>query len=61
MDEHKEELATLESMDSGAVDTLALKAHGGMAIDTFKFFGGLLYKIQVRFISLCKTIFNWMF
>ena len=36
MDEHKEELATLESIDSGAVYTLALKTHIGMSIDTFR-------------------------
>ena len=37
MDEHKEELATLETIDSGAVYTLALKTHIGMSVDTFRF------------------------
>ena len=58
MDEHKEELATLESMDSGAVYTLALKTHVGMSIDTFRYFAGWCDKIQVRFNSLCRTIFR---
>lgn len=37
MDEHKEELATLETVDSGAVYTLALKTHIGMSVDTFRY------------------------
>lgn len=53
MDEHREELATLESIDSGAVYTLALKTHVGMSIDTFRYFAGWCDKIQVRFTSLC--------
>ena len=36
MDQHKEELATIESIDSGAVYTLALKTHVGMSIDTWR-------------------------
>ena len=36
MEEHAEELATIESIDSGAVYTLALKTHIGMSIDTFR-------------------------
>lgn len=47
MDEHKEELATLESLDSGAVYTLALKTHVGMSIETFRYFAGWCDKIQV--------------
>ena len=47
MDEHKEELATLETLDSGAVYTLALKTHIGMSVDTFKYFAGWCDKIQV--------------
>lgn len=47
MDQHKEELATLESVDSGAVYTLALKTHVGMSIDTFRYFAGWCDKIQV--------------
>lgn len=54
MDEHREELATLESIDSGAVYTLALKTHVGMSIDTFRYFAGWCDKIQVRFTSLCR-------
>ncbi|XP_078001442.1 mitochondrial 10-formyltetrahydrofolate dehydrogenase-like isoform X2 [Glandiceps talaboti] len=46
MDEHKDELATLESIDSGAVYTLALKTHVGMSIDTFRYFAGWCDKIQ---------------
>ncbi|KAL5013525.1 hypothetical protein ScPMuIL_007795 [Solemya velum] len=42
MEENKEELATIESIDSGAVYTLALKTHVGMSIDTFRYFAGLV-------------------
>ena len=37
MEEHQEELAAIESIDSGAVYTLALKTHVGMSIQTFRF------------------------
>lgn len=60
MDQHKEELATLESVDSGAVYTLALKTHVGMSIDTFRYFAGWCDKIQVvKFIttSVMEEIF----
>jgi formyltetrahydrofolate dehydrogenase len=46
MEEHKEELATIESIDSGAVYTLALKTHVGMSIDTWRYFAGWCDKIQ---------------
>lgn len=46
MEEHKEELATIESIDSGAVYTLALKTHIGMSIETFRYFAGWADKIQ---------------
>ena len=46
MEEHIEELATIESMDSGAVYTLALKTHIGMSIQTFRYFAGWCDKIQ---------------
>lgn len=46
MEEHKEELATIESIDSGAVYTLALKTHIGMSIDTWRYFAGWCDKIQ---------------
>lgn len=46
MEAHKEELATIESIDSGAVYTLALKTHVGMSIDTFRYFAGWCDKIQ---------------
>ena len=36
MEEGREELAALESIDSGAVYTLALKTHVGMSIDAFR-------------------------
>ena len=51
MDAHKEELATLESVDSGAVYTLALKTHVGFSIDTFRYFAGWCDKIQVHLSS----------
>ena len=47
MEEHKEELATLESIDSGAVYTLALKTHIGFSIDCFRYFAGWCDKIHV--------------
>uniref|UniRef100_A0A914D700 10-formyltetrahydrofolate dehydrogenase n=1 Tax=Acrobeloides nanus TaxID=290746 RepID=A0A914D700_9BILA len=40
MEEHREELATIESIDSGAVYTLALKTHVGMSIDVWRYFAG---------------------
>ncbi|XP_076232731.1 cytosolic 10-formyltetrahydrofolate dehydrogenase isoform X1 [Calliopsis andreniformis] len=46
MEQHKEELATIESLDSGAVYTLALKTHVGMSIETWRYFGGWCDKIQ---------------
>nr|CAG4638677.1 EOG090X0BM2 [Cyclestheria hislopi] len=46
MEEHKEELATIESIDSGAVYTLALKTHVGMSIDTWRYFAGWCDKIH---------------
>lgn len=46
MEAHKEELATIESLDSGAVYTLALKTHVGMSIDTWRYFAGWCDKIQ---------------
>lgn len=46
MEEHKEELATIESVDSGAVYTLALKTHIGMSIDAWRYFAGWCDKIQ---------------
>lgn len=46
MEQHKEELATLESLDSGAVYTLALKTHVGMSIDVWRYMAGWCDKIQ---------------
>ena len=51
MDQHKEELATLETVDSGAVYTLAVKTHIGMSVDTFKYYAGWCDKIQVQITS----------
>lgn len=45
MEEHKEELATIESIDSGAVYTLALKTHVGMSIETWRYFAGNFSKV----------------
>ena len=47
METHKEELSMIESLDSGAVYTLALKTHVGMSIDVFRYFAGWCDKIQV--------------
>ncbi|XP_055353393.1 mitochondrial 10-formyltetrahydrofolate dehydrogenase-like [Paramacrobiotus metropolitanus] len=52
MEKHKDELATIESLDSGAVYTLALKTHIGMSIDTFRYFAGWTDKIQGDTIPL---------
>ncbi|KAE8615184.1 hypothetical protein XENTR_v10008436 [Xenopus tropicalis] len=46
MEEHQEELATIEAIDSGAVYTLALKTHVGMSVQTFRYFAGWCDKIQ---------------
>uniref|UniRef100_A0A671P5G5 10-formyltetrahydrofolate dehydrogenase n=1 Tax=Sinocyclocheilus anshuiensis TaxID=1608454 RepID=A0A671P5G5_9TELE len=46
MEQHQEELATIETIDSGAVYTLALKTHIGMSIQTFRYFAGWCDKIQ---------------
>ncbi|XP_035865270.1 cytosolic 10-formyltetrahydrofolate dehydrogenase isoform X4 [Phyllostomus discolor] len=46
MEEHQEELATIEALDAGAVYTLALKTHVGMSIQTFRYFAGWCDKIQ---------------
>uniref|UniRef100_A0AAR5Q7J5 10-formyltetrahydrofolate dehydrogenase n=1 Tax=Dendroctonus ponderosae TaxID=77166 RepID=A0AAR5Q7J5_DENPD len=46
MQQNKEELATIESIDSGAVYTLALKTHIGMSIETWRYFAGWADKIQ---------------
>lgn len=47
MEQHQEELATIEALDAGAVYTLALKTHVGMSIQTFRYFAGWCDKIQV--------------
>lgn len=46
MEQHKEELATIEAVDSGAVYTLALKTHVGMSIDVWRYFAGWTDKIE---------------
>ena len=53
MEEHMEELATLESLDSGAVYTLALKTHIGFSIETFRYFAGWCDKIHVSTHTPC--------
>uniref|UniRef100_A0A8C9ZHH8 10-formyltetrahydrofolate dehydrogenase n=1 Tax=Sander lucioperca TaxID=283035 RepID=A0A8C9ZHH8_SANLU len=58
MEQHQEELATIEAMDSGAVYTLALKTHVGMSIQTFRYFAGWCDKIQVR-LKLCAIVIPW--
>uniref|UniRef100_A0A7M4FL09 10-formyltetrahydrofolate dehydrogenase n=1 Tax=Crocodylus porosus TaxID=8502 RepID=A0A7M4FL09_CROPO len=46
MEKQQEELATIETIDSGAVYTLALKTHVGMSVQTFRYFAGWCDKIQ---------------
>ncbi|KAI4455034.1 aldehyde dehydrogenase-related [Holotrichia oblita] len=52
MQQHKEELATIESIDSGAVYTLALKTHIGMSIETWRYFAGWTDKIMGNTIPI---------
>lgn len=52
MEAHKEELSMIESLDSGAVYTLALKTHVGMSIDVFRYFAGWCDKIQGKTIPI---------
>lgn len=52
MEEHKQELATIESIDSGAIYTLAIKTHIGMSIDVFRYFAGWCDKIQGSVIPI---------
>ena len=52
MEAHREELSMIESLDSGAVYTLALKTHVGMSIDVFRYFAGWCDKIQVSWVKL---------
>ena len=59
MEEHKEELAIIEALDSGAVYTLALKTHIGMSIDTFRYFAGWCDKIQVCFLFCIVPSSKW--
>lgn len=55
MEQHKEELATLESLDSGAVYTLALKTHVGMSIDVWRYYAGWCDKIQGSTIPIASS------
>uniref|UniRef100_A0A671T1S9 Mitochondrial 10-formyltetrahydrofolate dehydrogenase-like n=1 Tax=Sinocyclocheilus anshuiensis TaxID=1608454 RepID=A0A671T1S9_9TELE len=55
MEEHQEELATIETIDSGAVYTLALKTHVGMSIQTFRYFAGWCDKIQGSTIPISQA------
>ncbi|CAL1526963.1 unnamed protein product [Lymnaea stagnalis] len=55
MEKHQEELATIESLDSGAVYTLALKTHVGMSIQTFRYFAGWCDKIHGKTIPISNA------
>lgn len=55
MEVHREELATLESLDSGAVYTLALKTHVGMSIETWRYYAGWCDKIQGETIPIASA------
>lgn len=52
MEQRKEELAMIESIDSGAVYTLAIKTHVGMSIDAFRYFAGWTDKIHGKSIPI---------
>lgn len=58
MEQHQQELATLESVDSGAVYTLALKTHIGMSIQVFRYFAGWCDKIQGKTIPINNALPN---
>ncbi|KAL3093366.1 hypothetical protein niasHS_005880 [Heterodera schachtii] len=55
MDQHRTELATIESIDSGAVYTLALKTHVGMSIDVWRYFAGWCDKIHGKVIPISES------
>lgn len=55
MEQHQEELAVIESLDSGAVKTLALKTHVGMSIQTFRYFAGWCDKIEGSTIPISNS------
>uniref|UniRef100_A0A914Q255 Aldehyde dehydrogenase domain-containing protein n=1 Tax=Panagrolaimus davidi TaxID=227884 RepID=A0A914Q255_9BILA len=59
MEENKEELATIESIDSGAVYTLALKVHVGMSIQVWRYFAGWCDKIQGETIPITDARPNY--
>uniref|UniRef100_A0A8C0GCA7 10-formyltetrahydrofolate dehydrogenase n=1 Tax=Chelonoidis abingdonii TaxID=106734 RepID=A0A8C0GCA7_CHEAB len=65
MEEHQEELATIEAIDSGAVYTLALKTHVGMSVQTFRYFAGWCDKIQslpgnmIGNLTFCAIVIPW--
>jgi len=59
MEQHQEELAAIESIDSGAVYTLALKTHVGMSIQTFRYFAGWCDKIHGKTIPINNATPNF--
>ncbi|XP_046406123.1 cytosolic 10-formyltetrahydrofolate dehydrogenase [Ischnura elegans] len=59
MDKHKEELATIEALDSGAVYTLALKTHVGMSVETWRYFAGWADKIHGDTIPISRARPKW--
>eukprot|EP00054_Salpingoeca_dolichothecata_P031613 m.264078 g.264078 ORF g.264078 m.264078 type:complete len:945 (+) comp27460_c0_seq1:139-2973(+) len=52
MDKHEDELAALESVDSGIPITLAKKTHIGMSKEVLRYFGGWADKIQGKTIPI---------
>lgn len=52
MEENKNNLAAIESIDSGAVYSLAQKTHVGMSIQAFRYFAGWSDKIQGKTIPI---------
>lgn len=52
MEKHREELAYIESIDSGIPITLAKKTHIGMAIDSIRYFAGWAGKIHGKTIPI---------
>lgn len=63
MAEHADTLAWLESVDSGAVVSLAKKTHVGMSIQAFKYYAGLADKVCGTTVPInhAKPAFNTCF
>lgn len=55
MEKYKEELATIESIDSGTVFNLALKTNVGFSVEVFRYFAGCADKIEGSTIPVSRS------